>query len=208
MLQKKKKKKSCEETDLSLSKVLVLDETEETRESVNTWSKNGDLTVIIEELPQQFSVSISTFLSLQYVLYSHPSGKWQMLMGLSDTGCVSDRGRKQIVIPFIYVHINTSQEHGLLLIPMYQRLWSCYLPQFIFLCISLASCLQQNCPYPNFSCTHTQFSFPAFISKASHQPPRWVLTCSAQVQARLWRRQCTQHSTRQPQGKTPASFKI
>lgn len=75
MLQKKKKKKSCEETDLSLSKVLVLDETEETRESVNTWSKNGDLTVIIEELPQQFSVSISTFLSLQYVLYSHPSGK-------------------------------------------------------------------------------------------------------------------------------------
>lgn len=56
----------------------MLDETEETEESVTTWSKkNVDLTVIMEEqLPQQLSVSISTtFLSLQYVLYSHPPGK-------------------------------------------------------------------------------------------------------------------------------------
>lgn len=190
----------------------MLDETEETEESVTTWSKkNVDLTVIMEEqLPQQLSVSISTtFLSLQYVLYSHPPGKWQMLMGLSDTGCVSDRGRKQIVIPFIYVHINTSQEHGLLLIPMYQCLWSCYLPQFIFLCISLASCLQQNCLYPNFSCTHTQFSFPAFISKAPYQPLRWVLACpSAVPRSRLGCEGDGAHSTRQPQGKTPASFKM
>lgn len=44
------RRKSCEETDLSLSKVLVLNETEETGESVTTWSKkNGDLPVIMEK---------------------------------------------------------------------------------------------------------------------------------------------------------------